>query len=174
MTEYFWIQKNDAEGNTIALENRIKVSATKVASKLHEVSALKESSLAKSQSFSLSKLLGGANRVCILLKGTILEKDEVGRNIPFSLLKEFSPNDDYKAYIQNLKNEMNDILKAANVGENQFNIRDLEDLCIIAQQNETEYNTFSIGSILTMIKKNPRAWAIAAAILILILYVLFR
>ena len=174
MAEYFWIQKNDAEGNTIALENRIKVPATKVASKLHEVATLKESSLAKNQFFSLSKIFGGASRVCILLKGSILEKDEAGRNIPFSLLKEFSPNDDYKAYVRNLKNEMNDILKAANIGENQFSIRDLEDLCIIAQHNETEYNTFSIGSIMTLIKKNPKAWAIAATILILILYILFR
>ena len=53
MAEYFWIQKNDAEGNTIALENRIKVSATSVASKLHEVTTLKEASLAKNQQFSL-------------------------------------------------------------------------------------------------------------------------
>lgn len=174
MAEYFWIQKNDAEGNTIALENRIKVSAASVASKLHEVTSLKEASLAKNQQFSLSKLLGGANRICVLLKGTTLEKDEAGRNIPFSLLKEFNPNDDYKNYIRNLPNEMNDILKSADVGENKFNIQDLEDLCIIAQHNETEYNAFSIERVITIIKKNPRAWAAAAAILILVLYILFK
>ena len=63
MAEYFWIQKNDAEGRTIALENRIKVSAESVTSKLHEIASLKESSLAKNQLFALSKLLGKANRL---------------------------------------------------------------------------------------------------------------
>lgn len=174
MAEYFWIQKNDAEGRTIALENRIKVSAESVASKLHEIASLKESSLAKNQLFALSKLLGKANRVYILLKGSILEKDDAGRNIPFSLLKEFSPNDDYKKYIRNLPNEMNDIFKSAGIVEKTFNIQDLENVCIIAQQSDSEYSTISVEKIISMIKKNPRAWITAAAILIFILIVLFK
>ena len=174
MAEYFWIQKNDAEGRTIALENRIKVSAESVASKLHEIASLKESSLAKNQLFALSKLLGKANRVYILLKGSILEKDDAGRNIPFSLLKEFSPNDDYKKYIRNLPNEMNDVFKSAGIVEKNFNIQDLENVCIIAQQSDSEYSTISVEKIISMIKKNPRAWITAAAILIFILIVLFK
>ena len=174
MAEYFWIQKNDAEGRTIALENRIKVPAESVASKLHEIASLKESSLAKSQLFALSKLLGKANRVYILLKGSILEKDDAGRNIPFSLLKEFSPNDDYKKYIRNLPNEMNDVFKSAGIVEKTFNIQDLENVCIIAQQSDSEYSTISVEKIISMIKKNPRAWITAAAILIFILIVLFN
>ncbi len=174
MAEYFWIQKNDAEGRTIALENRIKVSAESVASKLHEIASLKESSLAKNQLFALSKLLGKANRVYILLKGSILEKDDAGRNIPFSLLKEFSPNDDYKKYIRNLPNEMNDVFKSAGIVEKTFNIQDLENVCIIAQQSDSEYSTISVEKIISMIKKNPRAWITAAAILIFILIVLFK
>ena len=174
MAEYFWIQKNDAEGRTIALENRIKVSAESVASKLHEIASLKESSLAKNQLFVLSKLLGKANRVYILLKGSILEKDDAGRNIPFSLLKEFSPNDDYKKYIRNLPNEMNDVFKSAGIVEKTFNIQDLENVCIIAQQSDSEYSTISVEKIISMIKKNPRAWITAAAILIFILIVLFK
>lgn len=174
MAEYFWIQKNDAEGRTIALENRIKVSAESVASKLHEIASLKESSLAKNQLFALSKLLGKENRVYILLKGSILEKDDAGRNIPFSLLKEFSPNDDYKKYIRNLPNEMNDVFKSAGIVEKTFNIQDLENVCIIAQQSDSEYSTISVEKIISMIKKNPRAWITAAAILIFILIVLFK
>ena len=174
MAEYFWIQKNDAEGRTIALENRIKVSAESVASKLHEIASLKESSLAKNQLFALSKLLGKANRVYILLKGSILEKDDAGRNIPFSLLKEFSPNDDYKKYIRNLPNEMNDVFKSAGIVEKTFNIQDLENVCIIAQQSDSEYSTISVEKIISMIKKNPRAWITAAAILIFILIVLLK
>lgn len=174
MAEYFWIQKNDAEGRTIALENRIKVSAESVASKLHEIASLKESSLAKNQLFALSKLLGKANRVYILLKGSILEKDDAGRNIPFSLLNEFSPNDDYKKYIRNLPNEMNDVFKSAGIVEKTFNIQDLENVCIIAQQSDSEYSTISVEKIISMIKKNPRAWITAAAILIFILIVLFK
>ena len=174
MAEYFWIQKNDAEGRTIALENRIKVSAESVASKLHEIASLKESSLAKNQLFALSKLLGKANRVYILLKGSILEKDDAGRNIPFSLLKEFSPNDDYKKYIRNLPNEMNDVFKSAGIVEKTFNIQDLENVCIIALQSDSEYSTFSVEKKISMIKKNPRAWITAAAILIFILIVLFK
>jgi hypothetical protein len=174
MAEYFWIQKNDAEGRTIALENRIKVSAESVASKLHEIASLKESSLAKNQLFALSKLLGKANRVYILLKGSILEKDDAGRNIPFSLLKEFSPNDDYKKYIRNLPNEMNDVFKSAGIVEKTFNIQDLENVCIIAQQSDSEYSTISVEKIISMIKKNPRAWITAVAILIFILIVLFK
>jgi hypothetical protein len=174
MAEYFWIQKNDAEGRTIALENRIKVSAESVASKLHEIASLKESSLAKNQLFALSKLLGKANSVYILLKGSILEKDDAGRNIPFSLLKEFSPNDDYKKYIRNLPNEMNDVFKSAGIVEKTFNIQDLENVCIIAQQSDSEYSTISVEKIISMIKKNPRAWITAAAILIFILIVLFK
>ena len=174
MAEYFWIQKNDAEGRTIALENRIKVSAESVASKLHEIASLKESTLAKNQLFALSKLLGKANRVYILLKGSILEKDDAGRNIPFSLLKEFSPNDDYKKYIRNLPNEMNDVFKSAGIVEKTFNIQDLENVCIIAQQSDSEYSTISVEKIISMIKKNPRAWITAAAILIFILIVLFK
>lgn len=174
MAEYFWIQKNDAEGRTIALENRIKVSAESVASKLHEIASLKESSLAKNQLFALSKLLGKANRVYILLKGSILEKDDAGRNIPFSLLKEFTPNDDYKKYIRNLPNEMNDVFKSAGIVEKTFNIQDLENVCIIAQQSDSEYSTISVEKIISMIKKNPRAWITAAAILIFILIVLFK
>ena len=174
MAEYFWIQKNDAEGRTIALENRIKVSAESVASKLHEIASLKESPLAKNQLFALSKLLGKANRVYILLKGSILEKDDAGRNIPFSLLKEFSPNDDYKKYIRNLPNEMNDVFKSAGIVEKTFNIQDLENVCIIAQQSDSEYSTISVEKIISMIKKNPRAWITAAAILVFILIVLFK
>ena len=174
MAEYFWIQKNDAEGRTIALENRIKVPAESVASKLHEIASLKESSLAKNQLFALSKLLGKANCVYILLKGSILEKDDAGRNIPFSLLKEFSPNDDYKKYIRNLPNEMNDVFKSAGIVEKTFNIQDLENVCIIAQQSDSEYSTISVEKIISMIKKNPRAWITAAAILIFILIVLFK
>lgn len=174
MAEYFWIQKNDAEGRTIALENRVKVPAESVASKLHEIASLKESSLAKNQLFALSKLLGKANRVYILLKGSILEKDDAGRNIPFSLLKEFSPNDDYKKYIRNLPNEMNDVFKSAGIVEKTFNIQDLENVCIIAQQSDSEYSTFSVEKIISIIKKNPRAWITAAAILIFILIVLFK
>ena len=174
MAEYFWIQKNDAEGRTIALENRVKVPAESVASKLHEITSLKESSLAKNQLFALSKLLGKANRVYILLKGSILEKDDAGRNIPFSLLKEFSPNDDYKKYIRNLPNEMNDVFKSAGIVEKTFNIQDLENVCIIAQQSDSEYSTISVEKIISMIKKNPRAWITAAAILIFILIVLFK
>ena len=56
MAEYFWIQKNDAEGNTIALENRIKVPATKVASKLHEVATLKEFAQGKKLIFCQRRL----------------------------------------------------------------------------------------------------------------------
>lgn len=174
MAEYFWIQKNDAEGRTIALENRIKVSAESIASKLHEIASLKESSLAKNQLFALSKLLGKANRVYILLKGSILEKDDAGRNIPFSLLKEFSPNDDYKKYIRNLPNEMNDVFKSAGIVEKTFNIQDLENVCIIAQQSDSEYSTISVEKIISIIKKNPRAWITAAAILFFILIVLFK
>jgi hypothetical protein len=174
MAEYFWIQKNDAEGRTIALENRVKVPAESVASKLHEITSLKESSLAKNQLFALSKLLGKANSVYILLKGSILEKDDAGRNIPFSLLKEFSPNDDYKKYIRNLPNEMNDVFKSAGIVEKTFNIQDLENVCIIAQQSDSEYSTISVEKIISMIKKNPRAWITAAAILIFILIVLFK
>ena len=174
MAEYFWIQKNDAEGNTIALENRTRVSATKVASKLHEVALLKEMSLAKNQVFSLNKLLGKVNHVHILLKGSILEKDDAGRNIPFSLLKEFGPNDDYKRYIRNLPNEMNDIFKSAGINENAFNIKDLEDVCVIAQQSDSECKVYSVEKILSMIKKNPGAWVTVAAVLIFILVILFH
>lgn len=174
MAEYFWIQKNDAEGKTIALENRFKVPAASVASKLHEAAALRESSLAKNSFFSLSKLSGKASRVCILLKGTILEKDDAGRNIPFSLLKVFEPNDDYKKYIRNLPGEMKDVFKSAEIDEKCFRIQDLEDVCVIAQQNDSECSLFSIEKVLSIMKENPKAWAIAAAILIFILYILFK
>ncbi len=174
MAEYFWIQKNDDDGNTIALENRIKISATTVASKLHEVASLKEISLAKNQLFSLNKFLGKSNRICILLKGVISEKDEAGRNIPFSLLKEFSPNDDYKKYINRLPNEMNDIFKSAGIDETFFNIKKLEDVCVIAQQKDSEYRVYSIEKILSVLKKNPRAWVAITAFLIFFLIVLFH
>ena len=174
MAEYFWIQKNDADGNTIALENRIRVPATIVASKLHEATNLREAALAKNQFFSLSKFWGRASQVCILLRGRIFEKDEAGRNIPFSLLKEFSPNDDYKQYIRNLPREITDIFNVVGIDESSFKIQDLEDVCLIAEQNETECNVFSLEKILTMVKKNPKAWASVAIGLILVLIILFR
>lgn len=120
MAEYFWIQKKDNEGKTIALENRCRVSGESVAEKLHEMDLTKSRFLAQNQVFSLGKFFGNAKSINILLKGFIRERDEAGRNIPFTLVKEFYPKDHYRNYIRNLNEELKDVFEAAGLNKNEI------------------------------------------------------
>ena len=174
MSEYFWIQKNDSEGNTIALKNRIKVDATTVVAKLHDVTAMKESVLGKNSVYSLSKFLGKTKQINLLFKGVILEKDSTGRNIPFSLLKEFSKNDDYRSYIRQLPDEMIDIMQSANLPQNIFDQKKLSEISVVAINDNDETECFSVGKMISFAKDNPRILIAFAIILLIILFFLFK
>lgn len=174
MAEYFWIQKNDSEGKTIALENRCRVSGESVAKKLHEMDLTKSKLLAQNQVFSLSKFVGKVQSINLLLKGTIREKDEAGRNIPFTLVKEFRPTDNYKNYIRNLSMEMEDVLESAGLEKNAIDGRALDEVCLIAQNADESQSAFDFDGFFKNVKKNPKLWIIGGVILVILLAILFK
>lgn len=174
MAEYFWIQKNDNEGKTIALENRCRVSGESVAEKLHEMDLTKGKLIAQNQMFSLSKFVGKVQSINILLKGIIREKDEVGRNIPFTLVKEFRPTDNYKNYICNLSMEMEDVLESAGLEKNAIDGRALDEVCLIAQSTDESQCAFGFDGFFRNVKKNPKVWIVGGIILVILLAILFK
>lgn len=174
MAEYFWIQKKDGEGKTIALENRCRVSGESVAEKLHKMDLTKSRFLAQNQVFSLGKFFGNAKSINVLLKGYIREKDEVGRNIPFTLVKEFHPKDNYRNYIRNLNEELKGVFEAAGVNKNEIDEKALTEICLVAQNSDEEQSVFNLDGFLKLLKKNSKTWFICCVILIILIIILFK
>ncbi len=174
MAEYFWIQKKDGEGKTIALENRNKVAGESVAKKLHEMDLTRSSSLAQNQVFSLGKFLGNAKSINILLKGFIRERDEVGRNIPFTLVKEFRQTDNYRNYVLNLNEELKDVFESAGLDKNEIDENALTEICLIAQKSDEEQTVFNLDGFLKVLKKNSKIWIVGCVLLLLLVIILFK
>ena len=174
MAEYFLIQKKDVEGKTIALKNRCRVSGELVAQKLHEMNLTRSRLLAQNQFFSLGKVFGSAKSINVLLKGFIHEKDEIGRNIPFTLVKEFRPTDNYRNYIRNLNEELQGVFESAGLDKNEIEEQALTEICLIAQNSDKEQTVFNLDGFLKLLKKNSKTWFIGCVILIILIIILFK
>ena len=174
MAEYFWIQKKDNEGKTIALENRNKVPGESVAKKMHEMNLTKSRLLAQNQVFSLGKFFGNAKSINILLKGFTRERDEVGRNIPFTLVKEFHLKDNYRNYIRNLNQELKAVFESAGLDKNEIDEKALTEICLVAQNSDEEQSVFNLDGFLKLLKKNSKTWFICCVILIILIIILFK
>ena len=109
--EFFWMQKNDKQGNTIAFINKLVVDATIVAEKIMRLGRTKEVLLAKT-SDSCFKITQHNSwmETSIVLDGVIQEKDDVGRQIGFVLLKEMSNQEISVTDILNIKDDVATIM----------------------------------------------------------------
>lgn len=173
MAEYFWIQKKTSK-KTIALKNRCRVSGELVAQKLHEMNLTRSRLLAQNQVFSLGKFFGNAKSINVLLKGFIREKDEVGRNIPFTLVKEFHPKDNYRNYICNLNEELKGVFEAAGLNKNEIDEKALTEICLVAQNSDEEQSVFNLDKFLKYFKINSKIWIVGCVILIILIIILFK
>ena len=109
--EFFWMQKNDKHGNTIAFINRLVVDATIVAEKIMRLGRSKEVLLAKTSDSSFKITQHNSwMETSIVLDGVVQEKDDVGRQIGFVLLKEMSNQEISVVDILNIKDDVATIM----------------------------------------------------------------
>ena len=130
--------------------------------------------LAQNQVFSLGKFFGNAKSINILLKGFTRERDEAGRNIPFTLVKEFHLKDNYRNYICNLNQELKTVFESAGLDKNEIDERALTEICLVAQNSDEEQTVFNLDGFLKLLKKNSKTWIVGCVLLLLFIIILFK
>jgi hypothetical protein len=111
--EFFWMQKNDKLGNTIAFINKAVADASVVAKKIMGVDTRKEVVLAQKDNFKVLQY-SSFKLTTIMLDGVIQEKDDLGRQIGFALLKEMTNQEVSSSDILKMKDDVVAIMQKIN------------------------------------------------------------
>lgn len=161
--DFFWMQKNDKHGNTIAFINKLVVDATIVAEKIMRLGHSKEVLLAKTpdSSFKITQHNSWMT-TSFVLDGVIQEKDDVGRQIGFVLLKEMSSQEISVSDILSIKDDVAVIMDKLGC---QYDNKVLTE---IVEESVKSYE----GNVKNVLRKYLTTKTIAGGVIVLVVIIL--
>lgn len=138
--DFFWMQKNDDNGNTIAFVNGKRSDGEIVAKEIMNLDESKAKLLTQKDNglFEILKYVT-SSQVILMLKGVILEKDDLGRQIGFALLKKFSRKEFSAEDVENLRESVDKIMKKIGLTHNAYDNQTIDELIEEAKNNCVDF-----------------------------------